>query len=49
MSFKKTEHCVFVEEETYNWAPAKSAISTRSVIVLTLLMAIIALFVSIAT
>jgi len=45
---KKPVHCLFVEEETYDWAPAKPSITTRSVIVFTLMMMGLVLFVSLA-
>ena len=35
---KKVDHCLFVEEETYNWAPDYPAISKRVVVIMGLFM-----------
>ena len=38
MFSKKLEHCVFVEEETYNWAPAHTGASKPVLLLGALLM-----------
>ena len=38
MSSKKIEHCLFVEEESYNWAPAQSGASKRMLFLMAMLM-----------
>ncbi|MCB1669577.1 MAG: hypothetical protein R3F41_11225 [Gammaproteobacteria bacterium] len=38
MFSKKVEHCLFVEEETYNWAPDYSATSKRILLIMGLFM-----------
>jgi len=35
---KKVEHCLFVEEESYNWAPAQSGISKGALVLMALTM-----------
>jgi hypothetical protein len=45
---KKPAHCLSIEEETYDWAPAKPSISTRMVVIFTLMMTGLVLFVSLA-
>lgn len=35
---KKVEHCLFVEEESYNWAPARSGASKLMLMIMALLM-----------
>jgi len=35
---KRVEHCLFVEEESYNWAPARMGASKRMLMVMALLI-----------
>ena len=38
MFTKKVEHCLFVEEETYNWAPNHGAASKKALLIMGLFM-----------
>lgn len=38
MFTKKVEHCLFVEEETYNWAPDYSTASKKAILIMGLFM-----------
>ncbi|MBL4819617.1 MAG: hypothetical protein JKY98_01325 [Gammaproteobacteria bacterium] len=46
--FKKAQHCLFVEEETYNWAPVKSVFSLRGLIIFSLLLSVMTVFISLS-
>lgn len=42
--FKKNQHCLFVEEESYNWSTKESSITRRFVVVLTMVVGVGILF-----
>jgi hypothetical protein len=35
---KKLHHCLFVEEESYNWAPARTGASKRMLVLMAVLI-----------
>jgi len=35
---RKVDHCLFVEEESYNWAPDRSQVSKRMLFFMTFLL-----------
>lgn len=42
--FKKNQHCLFVEEESYNWSTKESSITLRLIVVVTLIIGVGVLF-----